>query len=239
MLPNQQAFSSPEAWKKGKGLLSWNDAQGYYIYRANRIIRFGGWHYTKAKDEHDKLARVSIDIDPELDALFRITVNKNRVQFPELLAQHLKTQVNPKVVKQAKAVYNKSGNHKKVKNNFRKKTPQVGKLSRGLVKESNITTYAAATGSKEDVRVSNPAGTWLANQLQEFNKYGQSQDFEILSDTLEKERLWKLVCHPGERFKVIINSDHPFYERVYRSSTNKAVTDALDAFIFSLAFAEL
>ncbi len=46
-----------------RGMIS----QGYYIYRANRLIRVGGWHGTKAKDEHDKLARISIDIDPELD----------------------------------------------------------------------------------------------------------------------------------------------------------------------------
>lgn len=239
VLPNQQAFSSPEAWKKGKGLLSWNDAQGYYIYRANRIIRYGGWHLTKAKDEHDKLARISIDIDPKLDALFRITVNKKRVQFPELLSQHLKTQVNPKVVKQAKVAYNKSGEKKQIKNNFRRKSTQVGEFSKGLIQENKITTHTLESGSKEDVRVSNPAGTWLANQLQDFSKYGKSQDFEIVSDTLEKGRLWKIVCHPGERFKVIVNSDHPFYEKVYRSNTNKSVTDALDAFIFSLAFAEL
>ncbi|AEV32442.1 DNA mismatch repair enzyme (predicted ATPase) [Owenweeksia hongkongensis DSM 17368] len=239
VMPNQQAFSSSEAWTKGKGLLSWNDAQGYYIYRANRIIRFGGWHFTKAKDEHDKLARISIDIDPELDALFRITVNKNRVQFPELLAQHLKTQVNPIVVKQAKTAYNKSGDQKKVNNNFRRKAPQVSKISKGLIQENKITTHTSEVGGKEEVHVSNPRGTWLANKLHEFSKYGKSQDFEIVSDTLEKGRLWKIVCHPGERFKVIVNSNHPFYEKVYRSSTNKAITDALDAFIFSLAFAEL
>ncbi|MBC8770434.1 ATP-binding protein [Arenibacter sp. BSSL-BM3] len=85
VLPNKEGFSNEEAWKNAKGLLSWNDSQGYYIYRSNRIIRFGGWHNTKAKDEHDKLARISIDIDPSLDELFRITVNKTKVQFPEVL----------------------------------------------------------------------------------------------------------------------------------------------------------
>lgn len=239
IMPSQQAFSSSDAWKKGKGLLSWNDAQGYYIYRANRIIRYGGWHFTKSKDEHDKLARISIDIDPQLDALFRITVNKNRVQFPELLTQHLKTQVNPKVTKLAKAAYNKSGKPKIVNNNFRRKTPQVSKVSQGLIEENRITTTAERIGNSKGVQVRNPSGTWLVNQLNEFSKYGKSQDFEIVSASLQKGRIWKIVCDPGERFKVIINSEHPFYDRVYRNSTNKAVTDALDAFIFSLAFAEL
>ncbi|MBO9633502.1 MAG: ATP-binding protein, partial [Chitinophagaceae bacterium] len=60
ILPTKESFSSEAAWKEAKGLNSWNDSQGYYIYRANRIIRFGGWNNTKAKDEHDKLARICL-----------------------------------------------------------------------------------------------------------------------------------------------------------------------------------
>ena len=57
-----------------------------------------GWQGTRSKDEHIKLARIAIDIHPELDDLFRI-VNKNKVHFPEQLRNHLKTFVNPKVTR--------------------------------------------------------------------------------------------------------------------------------------------
>ena len=102
ILPNKESFSSEDAWKEARGLLSWNESQGYYIYRADRIIRFGGWQGTRALDEHDKLARVSIDIDHELDRFFRITVNKAKVEFPEILFNHLKNSVNHIVSKMPK-----------------------------------------------------------------------------------------------------------------------------------------
>jgi hypothetical protein len=239
ILPNKEGFSSEENWKEARGPLSWNDSQGYYIYRANRIIRIGGWHGTKAKDEHDKLARISIDIDPSLDQLFRITVNKTKVQFPELLFQHLKNVVNPLVVKKAKAKYNKSDENLTIKNNFRKNGIKVLQVSQQLIAENKITTVAARNNLKDLIEVHNPSGTWLSNKIYEFLKYGSEKDYEIISDHLEGKQLWKIICNQNDKFKVIINASHPFYIHVYKPSKNKAVTDALDALIFSLAFAEL
>jgi hypothetical protein len=239
IVPNKESFSSEEAWKAAKGLLPWNDSQGYYIYRANRIIRFGGWHGTKAKDEHDKLARLSIDIDSSLDELFRITVNKTRVQFPEALFQHLKNVVNPFVVKKAKSTYNKSDESLTVNNKFRKSETHIAEISKELIQESKIKTKKSTNGHSDSVEVNNPAGTWLSNKINDFLKYGTEKDYEIISDRLEEDALWKIVCDNENKFKVIVNASHPFYEKIYNSTTNKAVTDAVDALIFSLAFAEL
>lgn len=239
IVPTKEGFSSEEAWKKAKGLLSWNDSQGYYIYRANRIIRFGGWHGTKAKDEHDKLARVSIDIDSSLDDLFRITVNKTKVQFPETLYHHLKTNINPKIIKKAKARYNKSDAKLLVKNNFRRKNDKIQEISRGLLEENEIKTIVSETDNKNSVQVQNPSGTWLSNKIGDFLKYGSEQDYEIVSDHLKDGSLWKIVCNRSEKFKVIVNASHPFYSKIYKSSKNRSATSAMDALIFSLAFAEL
>lgn len=238
-LPTKEGFSSEEAWKDGKGLNSWNDSQGYYIYRANRIIRFGGWNNTKAKDEHDKLARVSIDLDPSLDELFSITVNKTKVQFPELLFHHLKNKVNPLIVKKAKAQYNKSEEKNSVRNNFRRKGIELISITKELISENNISTKKGTHGGITDITVENPNGTWLSNKINEFLKYGSNKDFEIISDKLDSPHLWKIICDAKDKFKVIVNASHPFYNRIYRSGTNKQVTDAIDALIFSLAFAEL
>lgn len=238
ILPNKDLFSSEKIWKEAKGLLSWNDSQGYYIYRANRIIRFGGWQGTKAKDEHDKLARISIDIDPGLDDEFRITVNKNKVEFPELLFQHLKNLVNPAVIKKAKIQYNKKFDDRIFNNDFRK-NPKIQNVSEKLLFENQIKTKPYNNVENNDIIVENPSGTWLSNKISDFMKYGREKDYEVISDVIEDGYLWKIVCNPNDKFKVIINSSHPFYERIYKSEANKLITDALDAFIFSLAFAEL
>jgi hypothetical protein len=239
IVPAKEAFSSEDAWKLAKGLLPWNDSQGYYIYRANRIIRFGGWHGTRAKDEHNKLARVSIDIDSHLDQLFRITVNKTRVQFPEVLFQHLKNVVNPLVVKKAKTAYSKSDERLTIKNNFRKSETLIKEVAEELLQQNRIKSRNFSNGEKGSIQVNNPNGTWLSNKIIEFLKYGTSNDFEIVSDNLKEDVLWKIVCDDNSKFKVIVNAAHPFCEKFYTVSNNKSVTDALDALIFSLAFAEL
>lgn len=217
VLPTKDNFSSEKAWKQGKGLLSWNDAQGYYIYRANRLIRFGGWQNTMAKDEHIKLARLSIDIQPELDNLFQVTVNKNKVQFPEVLYQHLKTQVNREVVKKAKKVYRKSPDKPKVTNSFRNKKRKVEKLSKGLTKEGNIKTNVDDVSETFDVEVSNNNGSWLSNRVQEFLEYGSDRDFEVISGEVENGHFWKILGNADEKFKVVVNEKHPFYSRIYES----------------------
>lgn len=237
VLPAKEDFSSEIEWKAAKGLLSWNDAQGYYIYRANRLIRFGGWHGTKAKDEHDKLARLSIDIDPELDDEFRITVNKSKVELPERLFGHLKNVVNPIVVKKAKAKYKREPEKNKVVNKVRE-SPKIQYVSKNLLVESNIKT-SSTNSSHGDVEVRNQSGSWLSNRLNEFLKYGNEDDFEIISDHIENGQLWKIVCDPNNRFKVVINSSHPFYSIMYRKGINKQVTEAIDVLLFALAFGEL
>lgn len=237
VLPSKEGFSNEKAWGKARGLLSWNDSQGYYIYRANRLIRFGGWHGTKAKDEHDKLARVSIDIDPSLDKLFRITVNKSKVQFPENLFNHLKNKVNRQVINEAQKKYRKSGEKAKITNKFRKQDAKLTSVSKNMVEDSNIKTKK--NSESNNIEVTNPSGFYLSNKIEEFLKYGTDRDFEIVCDRLGNDHLWKIVCNANEKFKVIINSDHPFCTKLYSSNKNKALTSAIDALIFSLAFAEL
>ncbi|TCW21172.1 ATP-binding protein [Dietzia cinnamea] len=89
ILPSRNAFSSPEAFEAASGPLKWNRQQGLYIYRANRLVQWGGWAGTRALDEHTKLARASVDFDTDLDAAFNINVAKMRVALPPQLKQML------------------------------------------------------------------------------------------------------------------------------------------------------
>jgi hypothetical protein len=235
ILPNKESFSNEENWKEAKGLLSWNESQGYYIYRANRIIRFGGWQGTRALDEHDKLARISIDITPELDQYFRITVNKAKVEFPEALFNHLKNNINHIVTKHAKKHYNPEP--QKFNNKFRKQEARLNGVRKTFVRENNIKTQLASNNN--EIIVNNPNGTWLANRISEFMRYGSNKDFEVISGKIADGSLWKIMCNVNEKIKVIVNDEHPFYKKIYDSGINKSTTNAVDALICSLAFGEL
>ncbi|MGW6099008.1 ATP-binding protein [Streptomyces sp. NPDC055157] len=89
ILPSQEGFSSPKAWKRASGPKSWNRQQGFYIYRADRIIQAGGWSRLRAVEEHSKLARVSLEFFPELDSAFGVNVAKASVSLPHELRRDL------------------------------------------------------------------------------------------------------------------------------------------------------
>lgn len=82
VLPGQSEFSDSNAWNRASGPNRWNNQQGLYIYRADRLIQWGGWNRLRTNDEHTKLARVSLDFSPELDAAFGINISKAIVKLP-------------------------------------------------------------------------------------------------------------------------------------------------------------
>lgn len=82
VLPPRGRFSSAGEFERLSGPLKWNRQQGLYVYRADRLIQYGGWSGIRAVDEHTKLARASLDFDTDLDALFHINVAKMRVGLP-------------------------------------------------------------------------------------------------------------------------------------------------------------
>ncbi|WP_161962547.1 ATP-binding protein [Nocardioides speluncae] len=82
VLPGQSEFTDTNAWNRASGPNRWNNQQGLYIYRADRLIQWGGWNRLRTNDEHTKLARVSLDFSPELDAAFGINISKAIVKLP-------------------------------------------------------------------------------------------------------------------------------------------------------------
>jgi hypothetical protein len=89
VLPRQSEFSSEGAWRRASGPASWNRQQGFYIYRAYRMIQSGGWNRMRTMDEHTKLARMSIDFFPDLDSVFGINITKAQVSLPHELRELL------------------------------------------------------------------------------------------------------------------------------------------------------
>jgi hypothetical protein len=106
VLPNRQMFSSEVAFQRYAGPAKWNYQQGFYIYRADRMIQSGGWSRMRAPDEHTKLARIAINFYSDLDTAFAINVAKMSVTLPSDLKDQMAAVVES-VVKRAKSVYNK------------------------------------------------------------------------------------------------------------------------------------
>jgi hypothetical protein len=104
ILPNKERFSSLQAFNRYAGPAKWNYQQGFYIYRADRMIQSGGWCYMRTSDEHTKLARIALDFWPDLDSAFELNVAKARVNLPADLRSQLQPHIE-QLAKQARKVY--------------------------------------------------------------------------------------------------------------------------------------
>lgn len=93
VLPRKDQFSSEKEFERLSGPSKWNQQQGFYIYRSDRLIQSGGWSRMGAADEHTKQARVALEFFPELDAAFEINISKMTVSLPATLRDLLKPKI--------------------------------------------------------------------------------------------------------------------------------------------------
>lgn len=74
-----------------KGYQKANDMQGFYVYRNDRLIQYGGWSGLWAtNDEHNKLSKVIIDIPPDTEAIFGLSPTKTDIQIPTEFLRRVK-----------------------------------------------------------------------------------------------------------------------------------------------------
>jgi hypothetical protein len=104
ILPPKDRFSSLTEFERLGGPRRWNRQQGFYVYRADRMIQSGGWSYMRTADEHTKLARACLDFSPKLDEVFELNVSKVRVILPSELRSQLEGPVEA-LIRQAKQAY--------------------------------------------------------------------------------------------------------------------------------------
>jgi len=90
ILPHKDKFDNPEDYKRAEGPLGWNSQQGFYLYRADRLIIPGDWlHLRKKKHQNYQLARIRIDIPNAMDDAWQIDVKKSAAAPPAALTDWL------------------------------------------------------------------------------------------------------------------------------------------------------
>lgn len=104
ILPREDEFSSPKAWKEASGPRNWNWQQGFYFYRNHRLLQAGGWSNLRAPDEHTKLLRVAVHFNRDLDQPFAINVTKMRARVPTEIRDEVRAAVS-KWAKEARERY--------------------------------------------------------------------------------------------------------------------------------------
>ena len=70
------------------------NSQGFYIYRADRLISWGSWFRLAKKSQSNKLARVEVCIPNSVDAQWKLDIKKSKVELPSEIKKFLKSKIN-------------------------------------------------------------------------------------------------------------------------------------------------
>ena len=76
----------------GKGM---REAQGFYVYRNERLISHGHWYGLARMNELSKQTRVQVDVPPSLDALWQLDIKKSQAEPPQSFKLRLRQLIDP------------------------------------------------------------------------------------------------------------------------------------------------
>lgn len=107
VLPHKSKIGD-DKFKEAEGPKGWNEQQGFYIYRNERLLLAGDWLGMFRKEEHYKLARIEINLPNNLDSEWQIDIKKSIARPPLELRSQLKAYAG-KVRSQAVEVYRHKG----------------------------------------------------------------------------------------------------------------------------------
>jgi anti-sigma regulatory factor (Ser/Thr protein kinase) len=111
VLPHKSKISEQQ-YKIAEGAKGWNEQQGFYVYRNDRLLLAGDWLGLFRKEEHYKLTRIQIDLPNLLDAEWQIDIKKSVARPPLLFREQIKAYAL-KVRSQAVEVYRHKGKNVK------------------------------------------------------------------------------------------------------------------------------
>ena len=234
ILPRREEFPEDGMAKAAK--LS-ADKQGLYIYREQRLIHAAGWLGMFQNEPHGTLLRVEFSFDHRLDSAFHLDVKKSQIILNDDLWIWLKDQFLTAPRREAdrryrqgrkKAIWSKNqGAHDASNQSIGIKALEVG--------GPEVSIRNRQTG---EVEVSNSQGKHVLRlKITSASKPGEVyvQPADDVADGLLFEPTL-IEIHKAVR----INTQHPYYHKVYVPNFNQSVTiQGMDSLFWALCVAEL
>ncbi|WP_294495276.1 ATP-binding protein [uncultured Ruminobacter sp.] len=155
ILPHQSKISTEDFALYG-GLHGWNEQQGFYIYRNNRLIVAGAWLLPDMeKKEQYRLARIRIDIGNETDSEWGIDVRKS-IAIPPIPIQKELRRIAVVAQKESAKVYRHRGkklarNSSKIQAYVWQQNLRSGKICYSINREHPIIKQLLSSSNKKEV----------------------------------------------------------------------------------------
>jgi hypothetical protein len=107
ILPHMSEIGKTDYEKSG-GSLGWFQAQGFYIYRGDRLLVAGDWLGLEKKRDYSKLARIAVNFSNENDFNWNLDIKKSTATPPIEIRRELSRIAKIAIMKSAK-IYNWRG----------------------------------------------------------------------------------------------------------------------------------
>lgn len=237
LLPRHDNWEHAEDYKKT--INPANENQGFYLYRANRLIQEPNWLGLQKQEPHSNLARVMVNLNSDWDEFLHVDIRKSAVQFPDAQRDEL-FRVKNAIVRLADD-QRRAGQKT---TNGSKEVHKLGEASIGrrknLIRRVTVAGIDEATGLAV---VENPKG-----QVQGVKVVKPEPDsnvnINVSPEGLQDGLLWTpIVVEPNSGAReasIQLAATHEFYRRVYLpNSISPSSKQALDMIFWALSQAEL
>lgn len=193
-LPVREWHALPNDEKRRMGIIK---GAGVSVVRADREIDYG-WFFTGAKrrENYDDWWRCEVRFKPELDEVFGVTFTKQGIRPDEYIAAIL----TPDIEKTARKL------NARVRQRFMSAKPHVEQ------------TPAEAAATRADRFLTPPpslADDRVRRRLGRIKVDGIEKRYSIVVRSLKGPAFFEPFL-VDRKLVVVLNSDHPFYEKVYR-----------------------
>ena len=234
ILPRRDDFPDENLARDAK--LSSN-MQGLYIYREQRLIHSTGWLKMYQKEPHLTLLRVEFSFDHQLDEAFQLDIKKSQIILNDSLWTWLKDQFLPAPRREADRRY---------RHGIKKIIDQKRKDAHDASNNSIGNKEAEVGGAKINVSNPNTGEVVIENNKGKFTQFLKispaTKPGEVFVQPAN-EVLDGLLFEPAliEQHKAVrINTQHPYYHKVYVPNLNRGVTvQGIDSLLWALCVAEL
>jgi len=204
---------------------------GFYIYRANRVIKRAETLELFTPDTKLLSFRGSVDFNPDADDFFSLDVAKRRVVISE------------KVRGKLKEIFTPALNHsRKLWQDAKKAEPQDDEqpnIHKPASSQINAKDPLLSTGRKERTTPEEMAAK-ASPKITRLPQPPKDKIRIIEMDELADGLLWEPSLDKNGQVYVRVNKSHPFYDKVYRAyaSEDPELVEAVDYLLWGLAHAE-
>lgn len=226
ILPDRHTWSSGDERKRFKSDKAGTRHQGFYVYRENRIISAGGWLGVQSMEPHANLCRFELHLPRELDNYLEVNYQKTKVEPDDELVEaitHLSNPVRIMGITKARQANRRRGDDES--------SPDHAASSRVISERYNSV-------SNSQIESIDDSSARVTTKSDRIVIRGATRHDDILVNhvsQLDFMALWKPTCS-NNRVGVEINTQHDFYQRVYRPLAEIPIaTKGLDMIFWSLA----